>query len=1379
MRGMKKLISVCVALATVLASFAFVLPASAWEENPESVDIRFGIVNDTHITNAGNAVDKLQSAVSALKSVGCSDGLALVGDVIYYNSANSDPTDTKPYDYVYNAINAAGYAREEIIAYAMGNHEFPQANIDADVSATSINTFENYTGFDMNHHTVKNGFHFIAGGAINYNGTYSAETQDWLMTEIDKAIAEDATNDVDGAFADGVIPNSPKPVFLLLHHPIDGTIFNVTGDKFTDEFVAFLKNRPQVINVTAHWHISAALPQTIWQDGFTQYQGAMIGGGFLEEYEATSTGNINAYSQGAYIDVLDNVVKIHKMDYTNGCEIGEPWVIDVPAIVADRTDSDSTNDNDNYLYTEAKRAQVTSSAAFPEGAEITAETTGTAVTVTYPNNAVMTSYDEIQQDNFVRGYKVELVNNQTGKASTSALYMTDFYKAEADRAESFTRTIGGLAYGTEYTVNVYPQTPLGAFGAPLSATITTEAEKISDSAIRYEFEDYFPISGVIKSSDLASDGKIVSSHQSGEYITNYTTVPRNEENPVVTVTIPVALPYAGDYNVRYAASYHTNSAFVSYMDFYVDDALIGTNDGSFDMDLSINNTYPWQYTPLKRYKKTVPELTAGVHTVKVDIHLPTTTAQAQPFLFCLDYIEFEPLALIAGPGKTAKAEFEDYIADVSFEQTDGTTYVPRTIQSEGCSGGAYAFFDSTDGIGAEYVDIRIPVNVEEDGVYNMEYVINNGTTHPNIYVDDKANGAVNTSRTTATIDTKSDTLFPYFESSWASALRADTTVTLTKGTHVLIVEIPQRSSTKDIAQYLDYIKLSNDTLTVDPEETTQIDFSDYMDNFSPKATVWEHDSAESGVLAYAGGGAETTFTMPFVAKETGKYSFTHTGAYSPNLSDIYVYIDSTDSEPIYVINAENETYKDLSENGEVYQNKNGWLKKEYSFTSKISAGLHNLIYVIKDRGNGQGVAYAFDNVKITGFTPEIDTTKTMRLELEDYQEKVSIPLSDSTHYTPWISEGECSNGAYLGIDTGDGLAVENYYSFSIPVFVKESAVYKVSYAANKGTSPLAIFLDGTIGEMLLGDSSANVSVLDDTKGEDGKNPYFQSSWAVACLYESNAYIPAGKHEITFRLTKREGANDFARYLDYIEFAIAEADLLPIDGATRFEYEEFGTAGVQTDLPYASGNSLLHQNWSDTPVNIYIPVNVEKSGWYNIEYVVSDTTVTKDGEPNVHDGYLSKIDIYVDDEFVGTNRGGGVENLGSVYEIYNDTAPVCRYESQIYLEKGLHLVKTIVNVTKDSKYKYTLDYIEIAPKLGISETDAEVMVTTQYENAVSGEVVLALYNGNKLVSLGTAVVENSTTVTVSAPKVAYTDAKVMVWDALGGLNPVVAEKIYQK
>ncbi|MBQ7792793.1 MAG: hypothetical protein IJ367_04825, partial [Clostridia bacterium] len=242
-------------------------------------------------------------------------------------------------------------------------------------------------------------------------------------------------------------------------------------------------------------------------------------------------------------------------------------------------------------------------------------------------------------------------------------------------------------------------------------------------------------------------------------------------------------------------------------------------------------------------------------------------------------------------------EIESYLDGVSFEQTDGTIYTPKSIASEGSSNGAYAFFDSPDGIAAEYVDIEIPFTVMEDGTYGIEYVINTSTSKLNLYVDDKANGAINTGVTGVPIDEKnSDGKYPVFESTWAQASTLTLNTDLTAGEHTLILELMKRTGADDIAIYLDYLEFSNSALLVSKDTNTRINFSDHMDKFVPAATEWETSAADNGVLAYAGGGNETTFTLPFHVEKEGRYAFSHVGAYSANLSDIYVYADSTENE---------------------------------------------------------------------------------------------------------------------------------------------------------------------------------------------------------------------------------------------------------------------------------------------------------------------------------------------------------------------------------------------------------------------------------------------------------------------------------------------------
>ncbi len=1374
MKHMKKLFSVCLALTVILASFAFApVQASAWEAHTSNVDLRVGLMSDTHITATGSGVSEAKRALTALKTLGGTDmdGLLFVGDVIYYPSASSDPKDVTPYNNLYGAISEAGFAKTDVLAYAMGNHEFPQSNNDATVSAESISTFVAQTGFEMNHHTQKDGFHFIAGGAVNYNGTYSADTQKWLMDEIDKAIAADSTNDVDGAFGAGVIPDSTKPVFLLLHHPIDGTIFDVSGDKYTDEFVTFLKNRPQVINLTAHWHSPAQLPDNIWQDGFTAYQTPLTGGGYLEEVGAISTGNISGISQGSMMEIANNVVSLYKMDYVTGEYIGTPWVIDIPAIVADRLDADSSNDKAHMFYSKDKY-EGANTPVFPEGSELKTQVEGDTVYVTYPNNAVMTATGNgVLQDDFVRGYKI--VAELNGTETKSAIYMSDFYKAPANRAESVTRSLGNLNPGLQYDIKVYPMSPLKLLGEPLTAKIETEALNLAESTVRYEFEDHCTThANIIRSSEYASGRKLLYSAYSTAWIPSGSLVNTNDsdgsnteanDNVPLTYDFTVTVPYTCDYDINFAINDYAGD-WVSKVYVLLDGEEIGNGDGTVTAALSRDGTYPYANTPLALFTKKNVSLTAGQEytvTLKIDEPRANTTGSGnQPYLFCADYIEFVPKMPVLQAKSTTRMEVEDYASEFSKAGT--------VKSSVNVSEGKYVHWDTEYDANAANVVLEVPLYAEAEGPYKVEYLASAVGTSVKLYLDGTQ---INASATTVSTETKPAGAenYPYFNEYHHAANKYVFNTNIAAGEHTLKIELTNRGgANSDVAVCLDYFDFTYNGLSIGENASLKFGFYDYKENFSPATSTWNHASTYTGTLAYAGGGNTTTFRMPLAVTDAGLYNFEFVGAYSSGLSVIKFYLDSTDNTPFYTINASNTDYIDLSENKQVYQEKNGWLAKQYNFCANIPDGIHTIYVVAESRGTS-GVAYAWDYLDIQYHQDIIRKEETTRLEFEDYVDLISIPETDGTDGKASIYNGAgASEGRYLGIDTSDKLAAVDTYSFSIPISIERGGLYAFEYVGNNGTSATEIYIEGMDEKLTTG---INEEVLDD-KVVDGKIQYFSSSWATAKRYYKKAILPEGKHKLVVQLKKRSDG-DFARYLDYVQFTPSETFVIKAEGNSVGEFENYTSGPVSAQATGASGGLVATAGYTSYCPTIEIPVKVEKSGYYDVSYIVSNIGASV--AENVNHKFLSVISLKIGDTTIGDNKGNAVEKLTHIYNAAWNTTSSDRFEKKaVYLEAGEQtLTATVFASEGDGYYKYLLDNIVFKPidTFTVEDTTATAKVT--FEKAVSGKVILAVYNDKEMVATGYVDASDTETISVTAKITgAYTHAKVFAWKDMTSLAPIV-------
>ena len=328
----------------------------------ETVALRMGVISDSHIiSESANDASKLNVALEAFNEIDEDyDGLALVGDIVYHNKSASGATPTtadeaKAYlnDGSYPLLKPSleTYASEKPFIYDMGNHEFPQDSSSDLIAEQSKLLFQNEMGQKPDYHTKFKGYHFITAAPGNYNNVMSAESEAWLQTEIDTAIAEAAN----------------KPVFVLLHQPIQDTTYGSVSGKYSDAFKTYLQSKPQVIVLSAHAHCTLADPRTVWQDGFSVVSTGYLSGGQLY----TASEKVTDGSEAMLLEVTENnVVKFHRMDLVNGDYIGEPWVFDIPAMVADAIDGDGAIDTDVWKYTDA-RAEEANTPYFSEGATIT------------------------------------------------------------------------------------------------------------------------------------------------------------------------------------------------------------------------------------------------------------------------------------------------------------------------------------------------------------------------------------------------------------------------------------------------------------------------------------------------------------------------------------------------------------------------------------------------------------------------------------------------------------------------------------------------------------------------------------------------------------------------------------------------------------------------------------------------------------------------------------------------------------------------------------------------------------------------------------------------------------------------------------------------
>ena len=449
MTRMKKWISLIMSMLLCLSFMAVSVTATSAGEaigelSKDGVAFRFALIGDSHINANGQNKEYFEKALQVFDAVGGVDALGLNGDVALFSSA----LNTAPYEIINSYLEQYGYGKDESeipYAYAMGNHEFMQNDNNSETCAQAVSNFETQMQQPLNYHMEVNGYHVIASGGESYNCQWSAGNYNtdeaWIMSEIE---AIEASEDY----------NPAHPVFLMLHHPIIGTVLEDVSSvdrRYTTDFVDFLAERPNIVQLTGHKHIAAQYPQTISQNaGFTAFQTPL-----------TSTASNNMH-QTSFIDVTtDHKIKIYKVDLTTNTYIGEPWVIDLAA------------GSDGFTYTEQVRSSYTAAPVYAEDAAVSfSDIANYSAKISYPTGSV-----NAEGGNMIRRHKLTLTDKETGETVLSANYNAKF--EVVPQPETITQTVANLDSGTTYTVTVTPETMYGIKGETLTGEFTTTGEKSS------------------------------------------------------------------------------------------------------------------------------------------------------------------------------------------------------------------------------------------------------------------------------------------------------------------------------------------------------------------------------------------------------------------------------------------------------------------------------------------------------------------------------------------------------------------------------------------------------------------------------------------------------------------------------------------------------------------------------------------------------------------------------------------------------------------------------------------------------------------------------------------------------------------------------------
>ena len=154
------------------------------------------------------------------------------------------------------------------------------------------------------------------------------------------------------------------------------------------------------------------------------------------------------------IDPATNSVSVYRLDFRSGCALGAPWVIE------------PSKGTTAFRYTHAGMAARSKPPLVLDGAEVAViEESVTANGASFSVKAARVAPDASGlEDDIVISYRAVVALAEAPDAAVyDARFMSDYYKAEVNRAEVFERPLfgAGLAEDTSYVLRVFAANPFG------------------------------------------------------------------------------------------------------------------------------------------------------------------------------------------------------------------------------------------------------------------------------------------------------------------------------------------------------------------------------------------------------------------------------------------------------------------------------------------------------------------------------------------------------------------------------------------------------------------------------------------------------------------------------------------------------------------------------------------------------------------------------------------------------------------------------------------------------------------------------------------------------------------------------------------------------
>lgn len=435
-----RITSLLLSLFVLLGVFsASVTTYAETEKRSDFVPVfRFIASSDTHITEDDEVkVERIRKMTEAAYEIADSDknykgvdALLVVGDLT--------DNGTKPeFDKFYSIVNGSLREETRFLGVLPKNHD------GYNLSRSEMREYyKSLTGNDADFNVVIGGYHFIGVSASeNKHKRYDSGQLEWLKKQLDEAVAED----------------SNKPVFLMHHEPVRGTVYGSSlfdGWGITD-FSSLLKDYPQVVDFSGHSHYPVNDPRSVWQGEYTVINTGAIA------YAEFTVAELRAYHPADSNDVancwiveadVENNIRLRGIDVnTKACLCD--YVLKNPAEVSNRE------------FKPDKMKEKSKAPSFADGAEPEAVADNGSITVRVP---AAKSEDGMP----VILYRAT-AKSKSGVTADKSWTLPEYYVAAQQKTVELELT--GLAAG-EYKVSVVAENAYKMSSRPIETTVTVDGD---------------------------------------------------------------------------------------------------------------------------------------------------------------------------------------------------------------------------------------------------------------------------------------------------------------------------------------------------------------------------------------------------------------------------------------------------------------------------------------------------------------------------------------------------------------------------------------------------------------------------------------------------------------------------------------------------------------------------------------------------------------------------------------------------------------------------------------------------------------------------------------------------------------------------------------